>query len=121
MDSLRVILFLNELELICLHTCIAIVSTKLNGFNYCNLTLIFLYDINHVFTQSSGLKYYYLTLIIQFNTIHLHTFKWFQVLLCITNHSIKHQSFVYTQFYSQTVLFLTIQFNISHLFAHSLK
>ena len=31
-DRLRV---LNELELICLHASIAIVSTQLNGFNYC--------------------------------------------------------------------------------------
>ena len=28
--------------------------------------------------------------------ILLHTVKWFQVLLCITNNSIKHQSFIYT-------------------------
>ena len=27
----------------------------------------------------------------------LQTVKWFQVLLCITNDSIKHQSYVYTQ------------------------
>ena len=27
-----------------------------------------------------------------------HTVKWFQVLLCITNNLIKHQSFVCTQF-----------------------
>ena len=46
--------------------------------------------------------------------------KWFQVLLCITNNLIKHQSFVYMQFNDQTVLFLTIQFNISHLFLFSL-
>ena len=32
--------------------------------------------------------------------------KWFQVLLCITNNSIKYQSFVYTQLNDQTVLFL---------------
>ena len=32
----------------------------------------------------------------------------------------KHQSFVYTKLIDQTVLFLTIQFNISHLFAPSL-
>ena len=28
--------------------------------------------------------------------ILLHTVKWFQVLLFITNNSIKHQSFIYT-------------------------
>ena len=35
--------------------------------------------------------------------------KWFQVLLYISNNSIRHQSFVYTQLNDQTVLFLTIQ------------
>ena len=33
--SLSIISFLDELELIHLHTSIAIVSTHLNGFNYC--------------------------------------------------------------------------------------
>ena len=33
--------------------------------------------------------------------------------LCITDNSIKHPSFVYTQLNDQTVLFLTIQFSIS--------
>ena len=32
---------LNELELICLYISIAIVSTHLNGFNHCYLTLIY--------------------------------------------------------------------------------
>ena len=39
----------------------------------------------------------------------------------ITNNSIKHKSFVYTQLNDQTVLFQTIQFSVSHLFAHSLN
>ena len=43
----------------------------------------------------------------------MHTVKWFQVLLCLTNNSIKHQSFVYKDLKGQTVLFLTIQFCIS--------
>ena len=38
--------------------------------------------------------------------------KWFQVLLCITNNSIKHEWFVYTQLNDKTVLFQTIQFNM---------
>ena len=46
---------------------------------------------------------------------------WFKVLLCIMNNSIKHQSSVYTQLNDHTVLFLTIQFSISHLFALSLN
>ena len=42
--------------------------------------------------------------------------KWFQEMLSNTNNSIKHQLFVYTRLNDQTVLFQTIQFNISHLF-----
>ena len=37
--------------------------------------------------------------------IYLHTVKWFQVLLCITNYSIQYQSFSGTQLNDQTVLF----------------
>ena len=40
----------------------------------------------------------------QFNLALVNKVKWFQVLLCITNNSIKHQSFVYTQLNDQTVL-----------------
>ena len=47
--------------------------------------------------------------------IRLYTVKWFQVLLCITNNSIR-TSFVYTQLNCQTVLFLKIQFNVIHWF-----
>ena len=53
--------------------------------------------------------------------IRLHTVKWFQVLLCIHNNSIRHQSFVYIHFDKQTVLFQINQFNISRLFALSLN
>ena len=60
--------------------------------------LIILFNI-HLFTDSEAVT----SITIQhysFNStlfLHLHTIKWFQVLLCITNNSIKHQSFVYTQ------------------------
>ena len=47
---------------------------------------------------ASGYYYCYLILIILLNTIHLHSVKWFQVLLCIAKNSIIPQSFVYTQF-----------------------
>ena len=50
--------------------------------------------------------------IIQFS-IHKSKVKWFQVLLCIPNNSIKHQSFVCTQLNEQTVLFQTIKFDMS--------
>ena len=42
-------------------------------------------------------------------------------MLCITNNSIKHQSFVYTHLNDQTLLFQIIQFSISHLFGHNLN
>ena len=45
--------------------------------------------------------------------IYFHTTKWFQVLQCITNNSIKHRSFVYIQLINQRVLFQKIQFSIS--------
>ena len=37
--------------------------------------------------------------------ILLHTVKWLNALLCITNNSIKDQSFIYTQFKCQMILF----------------
>ena len=45
----------------------------------------------------------HILLIIFLNTPELffHTIKWLQVLLCISNNSIKHLSFVYTQFKHQ--------------------
>ena len=54
-----------------------------------------------------------LTFLINSKLILLHTVKWFQELLCISNNSNKHHSFVYTQLTDQTVLFQTIQFTIS--------
>ena len=44
-NSLWVISFLNELELICLHS---IVSTQLYGFYYCYLIL---FNVNHLFAD----------------------------------------------------------------------
>ena len=43
--------------------------------------------------------------------------KWFQVLLRITNNSIKHQSYVYTELNVKTVLFQTIQFCLNTQFS----
>ena len=40
------------LLIVCLHISVAIVSTQLNGFNYYNLTLTILFDINHLFAHS---------------------------------------------------------------------
>ena len=52
--------------------------------------------------------------------IHLHTVKWLQLLLCVTNDLIR-QSFIYTRLNDKTLLFLTIQPSISQLFAYSLN
>ena len=66
--------FLNELEPICLHTSITIISTQLNDFNYCYLTLIIAFNINHLLAHWSGYKYYYVSLPIQLNISHLFTY-----------------------------------------------
>ena len=50
--SLLVISFLNELEVVCLHSSIAIVSTQLNGFNCCYPTLIIPFNINPFFAHN---------------------------------------------------------------------
>ena len=57
----------------------------------------------------------------QFSLAWVNKVKWFQVLLCITDSSIKHQLFVYTQLNDQAVQFQTIQFSISHLLTLSLN
>ena len=83
----------------------------------------------------NGFKYSYLTLTILHNTIHLHTIKWFQVFLKIILSSINHlfvhkwlqklqsktNNFISTHQndFKHCCVTLTIQFNTSHLFAHS--
>ena len=52
MNSLQVISFLNELQMICLYTNIAIVSAQLNDFNYCYLTQMILFNINNLFADT---------------------------------------------------------------------
>ena len=77
-------------EQICLHTCKVIFSTQLNGFNYCYITQIIVFNINDLIAkQWSGYKSYYVIPIIQF----WYTVKEFQ---CIINNLLSHQSFVYT-------------------------
>ena len=62
------ILFLNEFELIYLHSRTAIVSVQLNGFNYCDLALIIQFNIYDLFVHSEGIT----------------------SILIITNYSIQH-------------------------------
>ena len=62
-------------------------------------------------------QFYFLQLNLALVTI----FKLFQVLLYITNNSIKPHSFIYIQLQCQTTLFQIIQFIISHLFSFSLN
>ena len=59
-------------------------------------------------TQFKCQKQFYFKLFSLVNKV-----KWFQVLLCITNNSIKHQSFIYAELNAKTVLFQIIQFCIS--------
>ena len=56
---------------------------------------------------------FFLYIVKWFHIILNNSVKWFQVLLCITNNSIKHQPSVYIQLNDQKVLFQTIQFSIS--------
>ena len=54
----------------------------LNGFKYCYLTLIILFNINCLFAHRLNcFKYCYLSLIILFSIKYLPTVKWFQVSL----------------------------------------
>ena len=81
------------------------------------LPITFLYEsVLIFFTQLNCFLYFYLIRIILFTINHLFAHRCFQILLCITNNSIKHQSFVYTQLKDQTILFLAI-----HLFVLSLN
>ena len=57
----------------------------------------------------------------QFSLAQANKAKWHQVSQCTTKNSIRHQLFVYTQVKDQTVLFQTIQFSTSLLFAYSLN
>ena len=89
----------NGLALFCLNTSIAIVSTQLNGFNYCYLTLIIQFNINHLFAHSEVVT----------------------VLLFNTNYTIPYYSFVCTQLNGSEYCYvsLKIQLNTVHLFTHS--
>ena len=97
--------------------CYSFICTQLNGSKYCNAmqmiqykqTLkelqVLLFNTNNsiqyysfVCTKLNGSTYRYVSLAIQLDIIHL-----------------------FTQLNGQTALFLTIQFNISHLFTHSLN
>ena len=99
--------------------------------------LIF-WHINHCWLFNAKFCFYIYIKYIWFeNTFCRYTVKWSVLLLTIqfsisqqsqrvpsiamNNNSIKHQSFLYTQLNDQTVLYLTIQYNISYLLALSLN
>ena len=42
-------------EDVCLHTCSAYVSTQIDDFDYCYLTIIIPFNMNHLFNQSEVL------------------------------------------------------------------
>ena len=73
---------------------------RLREANHENWFGLVLWHINHcsLFNAKSFLYIYIKYMISKHKPelIFLHTVKWFQVLLCITNNSIKQQSFVYT-------------------------
>ena len=71
------------------------------------------------FTQLNGFSYYKLARIILFNINHLFADNKVVTSITMYHYSNKLQSFVYAQLNDQTILFLTIQFNTSHLLAHS--
>ena len=75
-----------------------------------------LWHINHcgLFNAKSGLFIYIKYMICKHKSTKLNSSKF-------SNNSINHQTFVYTQLNDQTVLFQTIQFSKSHLFAYSLN
>ena len=78
--------FLNELKLICLFTSIAFVAIQLNSFNYCNLTLIILFNINYLFAHSEVV-----TSINTYYSFKHYLIIWMQTngsVICNTNNSI---------------------------------
>ena len=75
----------------------------------------FIQHYSFICILSNGSKYCYVIPIIQLRQT-LKSFKYCYVLLTIQ--SISH---LFTQLIGQIVLFLTIQFNISYLFVHSLN
>ena len=64
-NSLSVILFLDELELFCLYSRIATVSTQLNGFSYCYLTPIILLNTILSIARSQ--------IVPKYNSIYVHS------------------------------------------------
>ena len=54
MDIFLIISFLYVLELLCFHTSVAVASAYLNSFNYCYLTLINIFNINHLFVENEA-------------------------------------------------------------------
>ena len=61
----------------------ALFFSRLNSFKYCNVTIIILFNISHLFAHSY----------------------WFEEFFHITDNSLKHQLFVYIKLDDQTVIF----------------
>ena len=74
----------------------------------CIQTVLFQTIQFSISTQIKCQKQFYFELFSSVNKV-----KWFQVLISITDNSIKYQSFSYTQLNEKTVLFPTIQLSIS--------
>ena len=68
-------------------------------------------QLYYISTQFKCQKHFYFKQLSWVNKV-----KWFQVLLCINNNSIKHQSFIYITLNVKTYLFQKIMFSISMQF-----
>ena len=74
--------------------------TQLNSFNYCYMKLIIPFLLVSCLHSGMGFQAWFILIVLFDNTI-----KWFQVMPCNINISIKLQSFACTQLNGQTVLF----------------
>ena len=99
--------------------------------------------IFYIYIKTWSVNIFLITFLNEPELIFWNTVKWFQILIsnmnnsiyywsfvcmqlngfnyCFVTATIKHLSLVFTQLNGQTLLFLKIQFNISHLLVHSLK
>ena len=87
----------------------------LNIYDLVWLSFMAYQPLQVILCQILFIHIYYIYMICEYKSTNQNT----SILLCSINNLIKHQLFVYTQLNDETVLFLTIQFGISHMFALS--
>ena len=64
-----------------------------DSFKYYNVSLTIQLNINHLLKHTEMIKQFYFK---QFNLAWVNKVKWFQLLRCIANNSIKHQLLFFT-------------------------